>query len=97
MRLSYQHHLTKQQAVQRLEQFRPELLRRYGEEVSDLTVEWSDDVMKVSFHARGFKVSGTLTVTETDIHLDIGLPWLAWPFEGQVRERIVETLDGLFP
>lgn len=97
MRLSYRHHLTKQQAVQRLEEFRSELLRRYGEEVSDLTVQWSGDVMNVSFRARGFTVSGALTVTETELDLDISLPWLARLFEGQVRERIVETLDGLFP
>ena len=96
MRLSYRHHLTKQQAVQRLEQFRPALLRRYGEEVSDLTVQWSGDVMKVSFCAQGLKVIGALTVTETELDLDIDLPFLAQLFEGQLKGQIVETLDELF-
>ena len=96
MRLSYRHGYTRDEAIQALERLREELLGRDGHEVSDFRERWNGGVLQLSFRARGLNVSGTLAVTDNDLTLDVPLPWAVRIFEGQIRARIVDALDGLF-
>ena len=96
MRFRYDHGVPKEQAIQDLKNLRPHLLSRFGNEVSDLRERWAENVLSMSFAARGFNVAGTLTVEDESLLLDVKLPWAARPFEGRIKKGIQETLDSVF-
>ena len=96
MRFRYDHGVPKEQAIQDLKNLRPHLLSRFGNEVSDLRDRWVENVLSMSFAARGFNVAGTLTVEDESLLLDVKLPWAARPFEGRIKNGIQETLDSVF-
>ena len=54
------------------------------------------DTLRFSFRALGRSLSGSATVTDTEIVIDMGLPLAARPFEGRVKSRILDALTELF-
>ena len=53
--------------------------------------------MDYSFQARGFNISGTLEVADTELILDMGIPFLARPFQGRIEAEINRWLDESLP
>jgi putative polyhydroxyalkanoate system protein len=75
----------------------PSLTERFGDSVSGLKHAWQGDDMEFSFRALGFQVKGTVTVSDSDVHLDLRLPFAAKMFEGRIRSAIETELDKLLP
>ena len=75
----------------------PELLGRFGDSVSNVNHTWRDDVLDFSFRARGFNISGTLEVADTELILEMGIPFLARPFQGRIEAEIGRWLDESLP
>ena len=95
MRVVYSHQLGKEEARARLERIIPEMLAQYGHQVLELEYTWSGETMRYSFRAAGRNISGTLTMNESEVVLEMELPFMARPFEGSIKRRIIAGLDGL--
>jgi len=95
MKIVRQHSLGKKAAKARLESALPSLLQQFGGSVSDLKYAWQNYVWKCSFKTRGFGVKGTLEITDTEVKLDLRLPFLARAFEGTIRSNIEPELDRI--
>ena len=96
MKVSFPHGTTKALALEVLMTHSSKLLARFGSEASELKQEWQDDKLIFSFKARGFPISGVLSVEEEQLELEVELPMLARLMEGQIRDRAVQVMQDIF-
>ena len=96
MKVSVPHGTTKALAIEKLRAVSPTLMARFGPEVSDLQQEWQEDSIIFSFKTQGFSVSGTIVVGADALELEAKLPLLARPFEGRIRDGVVQALSEIF-
>ncbi len=89
------HVLGRDVAAERLKHFMERLKEKHQDKVGDLKEEWSGDTMKFSFTTFGFKISGTGALTESDVKMDIDLPFAAMMFKGKIESEIRETLTRI--
>jgi hypothetical protein len=95
MKMNVPHELGRDEALLRLKSLLGDMKQQYGDKVTDLQENWTDAGGTFSFKAMGFKLSGTLDVTDTEMRLDGDLPWAAKPFQGTVEATIRERAERL--
>jgi putative polyhydroxyalkanoate system protein len=96
MRIAVPHHTTKANARSKIEQKLAALLSQFGGRVDDLQQQWNGDTLSFKGKARGFKLEGTVEVTEAEIVVNGKLPMMALPFEGKIREAVKREADAMF-
>lgn len=96
MRIAIPHHTTRANARTVIEQKVSALLNQFGGRVDDLQQQWFGDILEFQGKARGFKVEGTVEVTDDEIVLDGKLPLMALPFEPRIREAVKREAENLF-
>ena len=96
MRVSKKHNTTKKAARNLVDRELSVLLSHFGESISNARNTWRGDTMDFSFRARGFNFKGTLEIDDTELILNIGIPFLLRPFEGKIREEMERELDNFF-
>lgn len=89
------HQLSQDEALGRLKNLLTDMKSQYGDKITDLQENWSGDGGTFSFKAMGFKLSGTLQVTGSEMNLDGDFPWAAKPFQGTVEATIRERAERL--
>lgn len=90
--ISIPHALGREAAGQRLKGFMERLKEEHKDKVGNLQEEWSENSLKYSFTTFGFKISGVGTVEESEVKMDIDLPFAAMMFKGKIESEIRETL-----
>ncbi|MEJ7837503.1 MAG: polyhydroxyalkanoic acid system family protein [Thermomicrobiales bacterium] len=95
MNVNVPHQLGRDEAIMRLQNLLKDMKQQYGDKVTDLQENWTDAGGTFSMKAMGFKLSGTLDVTDTEMKLDGELPWAAKPFQGSVETTIRERAERL--
>lgn len=95
MNVTVPHQLGRDEALGRLKNLLTDMKQQYGDRVTDLNENWTDAGGTFSFKAMGFKLSGTLNVTDTEMQLNGELPWAAKPFQGTVETTIRERAERL--
>lgn len=89
------HTLGRDQAAERLNSFMERLKEKHQDRVGDLQEEWEGDTLKFSFTTFGFKISGVGTLSESEVKMDIDLPFAAMMFKGKIEGEIRETLTRI--
>ena len=94
MQITRQHNRTKQQAKDWIDEKLAEMLRQFGDSVSEASYQWRGDTMEFAFRAAGMvSFRGTLAVTDSDFHLDLPFPFLAKGFESRAKSEVNKWLD----
>lgn len=93
--VTVQHQLGKEEAVSRLKNILASAKEQYGDRISDLKEHWTDNGGAFSFKAMGFKISGSLVVTDTDATINGEFPWAAKPFQGTIETTLRERAERL--
>ncbi len=88
MQFKVNHRTTQQAAIRRIQKMLEEQKQQIAEHATDVKTEWKDNVLEYSFTAQGTKISGTVTVTETDFDIYAKLPLMYRLFEGQIEKAI---------
>ena len=96
MKVSFPHGTTKALALEELKTHSSRLMARFGLETSVLQQEWQENKLVFSFTARGFPITGTFSVEDEQIELEVNLPLLARLMEGQIRDRAVQVMQEIF-
>jgi len=96
MRIAVTHHTTKANARSRVEQKLSALLTQFGGQADEMEHSWTGDTLTFKGKAKGFSVSGTVEVTDSEIIIDGKLPFLAKPFESKIREAVKREADAMF-
>lgn len=86
--ISIFHRLSKDEALTRIKKMLTEVKGQHADSVSDLKESWNGNIGTFSFRAKGFAVSGTLTVKENEITLDGTIPFAATFFKRMIKETI---------
>lgn len=85
------HKLSKEEALQRLENLPDQLKSEFAGQVSEFQARWEEDVCSFTLTARGQRVSGTMTVSGKNVEVNVNLPMLAtfaWgSIETAIRQR----------
>ncbi|MBI4282409.1 MAG: polyhydroxyalkanoic acid system family protein [Chloroflexi bacterium] len=92
MKVVFPHGTTRAQALDTLKAHGPELMARFGSEVSDVQQKWLENGLNFSFRTRGVAIAGRLLVGEKNVEMEANLPLLATLFEGQIRERVLQVM-----
>ncbi len=93
--ITVDHSLGKEEALKRLHTMLSSVKENYGSQVTDLQEQWTDNGGNFSFKAMGFKISGDLVVTDTQVRVDAEFPWAAKPFQSTIETTIRERAERL--
>ena len=87
------HPFSTEEAAERLKAFMDRIAERYGDRLSQLDGEWTENVLNFSLTTYGFKISGALTVEDKIVKLNGQLPFAAMAFRGKIEGGIAKELQ----
>lgn len=96
MHIAVPHRTDRETAKQRVKQRLDQLLAQYGHYLSDHDSRWEGDTLYFNGSARGFKASGSVAVTDTEVIVDGKLPLIAKPFEPRIKNTIEKEANAMF-
>ncbi len=96
MRVIVPHHTDKETARAKINARLAQLMTQYGHYLGESSHSWEGDRLAFSGSARGFKASGTVEVTDTEVIIDGKLPLIARPFEPRVKHTIEQEASAMF-
>jgi hypothetical protein len=97
MRVSFEHHSTRETVKGKLEDAIGKALDIGGGQITQVQYAWANDKLDFSFAIMSKTIRGTANVTDTEIVVDAGIPLMFRPVEGKVKSRILGTLNEMFP
>lgn len=89
------HQLGKDEALERIKTILVKAKEQYGDRITDLQETWNDQGGTFSFRAMGFKISGSLDVTDNDVKINGDYPFAAIPFKGTIEATLRERAERL--
>jgi len=95
MKMAVPHRLSQDEALNRVKKLLGQVRNQFADKISDLNENWNGNVGTFSFKAMKFAVSGTLTVTPSEVQLDGTLPWAANLFKGTIEKTIKDRAKEL--
>ena len=95
VKVSVPFQIQQDEALNRVKARLTEIKSQYGNMVSNLTENWNGYVGTFSGSARGFSVSGTVTVDPSVATVEFGLPLAAVIFRGKIEAAIRDELTIL--
>ena len=96
MRIAIPHRTDKETARRKINERIASLFSQYGHYLSESQHKWDGDRLDFSGSAKGFKVNGTVEVTDTEVIIDGKLPLIAKPFEPRVKSQIEKEAESMF-
>lgn len=93
--VSVPYQISQVEALTRIQARIAQIKAQYSNKVSDLRENWSGYVGTFSGSARGFSVSGSLVVNPSEVIVQIGLPFIAIMYKGQIEAGIRNELTTL--
>ena len=93
--ISIPHTLTEEIALDRVRNLLGEVKSTHGDKISGLSESWNGNTGQFSFTAAGFKISGTLRVSASDVNLNGTLPFAASFFRGTIESTIREEAEKI--
>jgi putative polyhydroxyalkanoate system protein len=96
MRIAIPHYTTKAKARATIEEKVSGLLNQFGGKVDDLQQQWVGDTLEFKGKARGFKVEGSVEITDDEIVIAGKLPLMALPFEPKIKEAVKKEAEQMF-
>jgi hypothetical protein len=89
------HQLGQDEAMQRIKAGFPQVMGQYGNQISDLKQNWTEHGADISFKARGFDLSGTLSVEPSQVEFNGTGPMAMRPFKGKAETMLKEQLQQM--
>jgi hypothetical protein len=87
--LSVPHNLGQEEAKRRISGLLADSRARFADKISEPTESWNGYIDQYSFKAMGFSVSGTLDVQPSQVHVEMNIPFAAYPMKGRIESEIV--------
>jgi hypothetical protein len=95
LEMNIPHQLPREEALKRIKSLLSETKKSHGDQITDLTEEWNGNSGNFSFRAKGFDISGTLTVTDSAVELKSKIPFAVSLFKGKITQAINEKAAEL--
>jgi len=95
MEIIENHALGITEAKNRILKLSEELKKDYGNQISDYSESWKDNIAEVSLKAMGMKIKGVLEILSDKVTMKGKIPLMAKPFQGQIENMIRAKLKEL--
>ena len=82
------HQHTKLEARTRIDQGFSKVQEQIGGKGVHVDQHWTGDRMDFAAHAMGQKITGNLTVEDSQIRIEVDLPWMLKALSGTVQEKL---------
>ncbi len=82
------HRLGRIEARRRIENGIREVRQQYGHFFSQLDERWEGDTLSFLIKAVGQRVSGQIFVQESEVRIEVELPWMLALLGGVVRQQV---------
>ena len=92
---SISHQLTQDEALKRIKQLLSDAKRDHGDLISNLQENWEGNKGTFSFSAKGYDVSGELTVNPNSIDIHSKVPFALTLFKGMITGMITQKANEL--
>ena len=86
MNMSIPHRLSQEEALKHAKTILGEVKSEYTDKISNLHEKWDGNTGWFSFSAKGFSISGTLTVKPSGVELSANLPFAARFFQERIEK-----------
>lgn len=93
--VSVPHQLSQQEALSRIKSLMADLKSQYGNQVSNVTEQWSGNSCDFSMKLKMFKLSGTILVDDSRAQIRGTMPPGTGRFEGKAKSLIEERAKKL--
>lgn len=87
--------IPQEEALKRIKNLLTETKKEHGDKIDNLKEQWNGNVGTFSFTAKGYDISGTLTVQRSTIELDGKIPFAVSLFKGAITKAINEKATEL--
>ena len=95
LNMTVSHRLSPDEALRRIKGLLDEVKTEFAGTISDLSEQWDGNIGYFNLRAKGFSVSGTLTVKPREVELSGNLPFAALPFRGKIESAIRSRAEKL--
>lgn len=95
LEMNIPHKLPQNEALARIKKLLTETKSNHADKITNLEETWNNNVGTFSFIAKGFSVSGTLTVTSSEVKLDGQIPFALSFFKGTIKQAITNEANQL--
>jgi hypothetical protein len=92
VKVSVPYQILQDDALHRIQRRVAAIKAQYAGQVSNLTENWNGYVGTFSGSARGFAVSASITVSLSEVSVEMGLPVVAIGFKGQIEQALRNEL-----
>jgi hypothetical protein len=96
MQVTVPHHTDKATARRKIDERIAQLFGQYAHYLNESSHQWEGDRLVFAGTAKGFKASGTIEITDTEVIIDGKLPLIARPFEPRVKSTIEREAASMF-
>ena len=96
MRIVVPHRTDRDTARRKINERIAQLLAQYNHYLSESEQRWEGDRLLFSGSAKGFKTTGIVEITDSEVIIDGKLPLLARPFESRVKSTIEREAAAMF-
>ncbi|HUP61660.1 MAG TPA: polyhydroxyalkanoic acid system family protein [Thermoanaerobaculia bacterium] len=96
MRIAVPHNTTAARAREIVDRKIGQLLAQFGDRADEIDHHWMGDTLRFKGKARGFRVEGTVEITEAAVIIDGKLPLIAKPFESRIRQAVEREAETMF-
>ncbi|MCA9241652.1 MAG: polyhydroxyalkanoic acid system family protein [Planctomycetales bacterium] len=93
--VSVPHHLSKEEAHERLKSFSTKVKEHYAEMVKDINQSWDGDTLNFGFKTLGANIDGSLAVREDAVDVTGNLPMTAMLFKGKIESVLRDEIARL--
>jgi hypothetical protein len=87
--------ISHEEALKRIKNLLTETKKEHGDKIDNLKEHWDGNVGTFSFTAKGYDISGTLTVEDSTVELNGKIPFAVSLFKGAITRAINEKAGEL--
>lgn len=91
--ISIPHSLTKDEVATKTKSLFSNLKEKYAGMIDSVTEEWNGYEAKFTLSAKGFDVSGTMTINDSSIDIDGKMPMALSFFKSTIEKSITNTVE----
>lgn len=95
LEMTIPHSLQQEEALERIKNLLTETKKDHGDKIENLKEHWNGNVGTFGFTAKGFDISGSLTVHPSNIELKGKIPFAVSLFKGTITSAIKKKASEL--
>ncbi len=90
LNVTIHHGLGRDEALNRIKSLVTQMEAEFAHEISDVHEEWENDIGTFGFTARGFDISGKITVGSSEVVITCSMPFTVFLFKGDKIKSVIQ-------